>query len=196
MYESFILLKVEAEHSSNDILVKYLYFIKPSFICDHFWIQTLFWLKHKQNNENKTVFHFCSKFACILKLFAFFWLNYSIPGCVSLDTLCLVSNDKGWHQPVYILYIFVSKLMLYKFQWNELSGVWFNNFCLLLQFVSDEVELHWGNAIKKWKQMTIVVLVMLLSSWNFWCAWLTDNDYYVWFIHTTCRGVPELSGYI
>lgn len=32
------------------------------------------------------------------------------------------------------------KLMLYKFQWNELSCIWFNNFCLLHHIVSEEVE--------------------------------------------------------
>lgn len=32
LYESFIKLNVEAEHSRNDILVKYLYIIKPSFM--------------------------------------------------------------------------------------------------------------------------------------------------------------------
>lgn len=32
------------------------------------------------------------------------------------------------------------KLMLYKFQWNELSCIWFNNFCLLHHIVLEEVE--------------------------------------------------------
>lgn len=40
--------------------------------------------------------------------------------------------------------------MLYKFQWNELSCIWFNNFCLLHHIVSEEVEhlfLAYGNFV-------------------------------------------------
>lgn len=85
------------------------------------------------------------KVCLYLKLFAFYWLNYSIPGCVLVGPLCLVSKLNTYDikrmastclYPVHTCF----KLMLYKFQWNELSCICFNNFCLLHHIVSEEVE--------------------------------------------------------